>query len=146
VPARRLNKIGWTNLQIIARHVTPDTCEKLLQLAETHTAKNLEKIMRGEEPILGGRSVLLFFTEEQFATFSQAILMHGSIANGDGFIGKEAALIAALDQNKWRTCSALLQSPLSRDRRSDRRGAAWPCRSFRTEKIRGARPSTAIPA
>ncbi len=99
-PEKRLSKIGWTRLQIIARHVTPDNCEKLLQLAETHTAKNLEKIMRGEEPVLGGRTVLLFFTGEQFAAFSQAILKHGAVANGDGFIGKEAALIAALNGNK----------------------------------------------
>ena len=100
VSEKRLSKIGWTRLQIIARHVTSDNCEKLLQLAETYTAKNLEKIMRGEEPILGGRTVLLFFTGEQFAAYSQAILTHGAIANGEGFIGKEAALIAALDKNK----------------------------------------------
>ncbi len=56
--------------------------------------------MRGEEPVLGGRTVLLFFTGEQFAAFSQAILKHGAVANGDGFIGKDAALIAALNGNK----------------------------------------------
>ena len=55
VPAKRLKKIGWTKLQIIARHVTPENCEQLLELAETHIAKNLEKIMRGEEPIIGGQ-------------------------------------------------------------------------------------------
>ncbi len=100
VPGKRLKRLGWTKLQIIARHVAPDNCEELLKLAETHTAKNLEKIMRGQEPILGGRTVLLFFTAYQFAAFSNAILSHGAIANKDGFIGKEAALIAALAKNK----------------------------------------------
>ena len=100
VPGKRLKRLGWTKLQIIARHVAPDNCEELLKLAETHTAKNLEKIMRGQEPILGGRTVLLFFTAYQFAAFSNAILAHGAIPNKDGFIGKEAALIAALGKNE----------------------------------------------
>lgn len=96
----RLNKIGWTKLQTIAKHVTPDNREDLLKLAEAHTVKNLERIMRGEKPTIGGRSVLLHFTAEQFAAFSKAILAHGAIENGAGFIGKEAALFAALEKNK----------------------------------------------
>jgi hypothetical protein len=96
----RLNKIGWTKLQIIASHVTPDNLEALLTLAETHTAKNLEAIMRGDQPIIGGRSVLLLFTQEQFAVFSEAILEHGATANGQGFIQKETALVSALNKIK----------------------------------------------
>ena len=96
----RLNKIGWTKLQLIAKHVTPDNREDLLKLAEAHTAKNLERIMRGVDPIVGGRSVLLVFTAEQFAAFSAAILAHGAVKNGQGFIGKEAALVAAFEKNK----------------------------------------------
>jgi hypothetical protein len=52
----RLNKIGWTKLQIISARVTPDNRGELLKLAETHTAANLEAIIRGEEPIIGGKS------------------------------------------------------------------------------------------
>ncbi len=96
----RLNKIGGTKLQIIAKHVTPENREALLALAETHTANNLEAIMRGDKPIIGGRSVLLRFTEEQFEVFSQAILDHGAIANGQGFLHKEAALVSALNKIK----------------------------------------------
>ena len=92
----RLNKIGWTKLAMIAKHVTQDNREDLLQLAEAHTARNLQAIMRGDEPIIGGRVILLHFTGEQFAAFSKAILAHGAIQNGDGFIGKEMALIDAL--------------------------------------------------
>ena len=45
--------------------------------------------MRGLDPIIGGRSVLLYFTAEQFAVYSNAILAHGATKNGDGFNGKE---------------------------------------------------------
>jgi hypothetical protein len=96
----RLNKIGWTKLQLIVKHVTPDNREDLLKLAQAHTAKNLERIMHGVDPIVGGRSVLLVFTAEQFAAFSAAILAHGAVKNGQGFIDKEAALVAALEKNK----------------------------------------------
>jgi hypothetical protein len=96
---QRLNKIGWTKLQIIARHVTAENLELLLTLAETHIAKNLELIMHGELPNIA-RTVLLLFTQEQFAVFSDAVLAHGAVASGAGFLGKEAALISALDKNK----------------------------------------------
>ena len=100
VPSERLNKIGWTKLQLIARHVTPENLEALLTLAEAHTAKNLDLIMRGEEPILGGKTVLLFFNGKQFEAFSKAIIEHGADKNGAGYIGKEKALIKALRKNK----------------------------------------------
>ncbi len=100
VPSERLNKIGWTKLQLIARHVTPENLEALLTLAEAHTAKNLDLIMRGKEPILGGKTVLLFFNSKQFEAFSKAIIEHGAVKNGAGYIGKEKALIKALRKNK----------------------------------------------
>jgi hypothetical protein len=96
----RLNKIGWTKLQIISAYVTPDNRGELLKLAETHTAANLKAIIRGEEPIIGRKSVLLLFTQEQFAVFSKAIVEHGAIMNGQSFDGKEAALIKGLSQSK----------------------------------------------
>jgi hypothetical protein len=96
----RLNKIGWTKLQIIARHVTPANRDELLALAEMHTADNLAAIMRGDNPIIGGRSVLLRFTQAEFDVFSKAILDHGAIANGQGFLHKEAALVTALNKIK----------------------------------------------
>ena len=100
LPTFRLNQIGWTKLQVIAAYVTPDNVSQLLKLAETHTTTNLKAIMRGDQPIIDGRSVLLLFTATQFAAFSDAILKHGADKNGDGFMGKEAALIQALDKNK----------------------------------------------
>ena len=92
----RLNRVGWTKLQIIAPFVTKDNRAALLALAEAHTAVNLKAIVRGQAPILGGRTVVLHFTKKQFAAFAAAILAHGAVKNGDGFADKEQALIKAL--------------------------------------------------
>ena len=98
--AVRLNRIGWTKLQIIAPYVTKENREELVALAEAHTAVNLKAIMRGEPPILGGRTVVLHFTKKQFAAFAEAILAHGATKNGAGFLDKERALPKALKKRK----------------------------------------------
>lgn len=98
--AVRLNRIGWTKLQIIAPYVTKENREELVALAEAHTAVNLKAMMRGMAPILGGRTVVLHFTKKQFAGFAEAILAHGATKNGAGFIDKERALIKALKKRK----------------------------------------------
>jgi len=100
VPVERLKKIGWTKLAALAPHITEENLEDALLFAESNTVRNIEAVVHGLEPIIGGRSVLLNFTAEQFAAFSAAILAHGAIKNGEGFIGKEVALVAALEKNK----------------------------------------------
>jgi hypothetical protein len=100
VPAERLKKIGWTKLAALAPHITDGNLEDALLFAELHTVKNIEAVVHGLEPIFGGRTVQLMFTAQQFAVFSAAILAHGAVENGKGFIGKEAALITALSENK----------------------------------------------
>ena len=100
LPAERLRKIGWTKLAALAPHITDENLEDALLFAELNTVNNIEAVVHGIDPIIGGRSVLLYFTAEQFAAYSNAILAHGATKNGDGFIGKEDALIAALKKNK----------------------------------------------
>jgi hypothetical protein len=100
VPLERLNALGWTKLATLAPHITDDNLEDALLFAELNTVRNIEAVVHGQEPIIGGRSVLLNFTGEQFSAFAQAILANGAIQNGAGFVGKEKALIAALDKNK----------------------------------------------
>ena len=100
LPTPRLNKIGWTKLQLMAAYVTGENVEQLPKLAETHTAFNLRTIMHGKEPIINGRSVLLQFTRKQFKAFCKAILAHGAVKNGNGFVDKEEALVKALKKNK----------------------------------------------
>jgi hypothetical protein len=55
--------------------------------------------MHGELPNIA-RTVLLLFTQQQYAVFSDAVLAHGAATSGAGFLGKEAALISALDKIK----------------------------------------------
>ncbi len=100
VAPQRLKKIGWTKLAALAPVITDENLEDALLFAESNTARNIEAVVKGLEPIIDGRSVLLNFTAAQFEAFSAAIVGHGAVKNGKGFIGKEAALIAALSENK----------------------------------------------
>jgi hypothetical protein len=64
IPRARLNKIGWTKLQLVAKHVTPSNLDVLLQLAEDSAAKELERRMRGEKPVGNAHCVLMYFSPE----------------------------------------------------------------------------------
>ncbi len=92
----RLSAIGWTKLKTIARNVTAKNREKLLRLAEVHTAEELKWILRGEEPVQGKKAVLLYFSPKQYEKFAKSISKHGAVKVGRRFAGKEEALIRAL--------------------------------------------------
>ena len=96
----RLKKIGWTKLQIIGQHVTKDNVEELVTLAEQLKTKQLERKMRGEEPLDEPPSdthcVLMYFSPKQYAEFEEALLKNGAETSGRGIFGKESALITAL--------------------------------------------------
>lgn len=62
IPCDRLRKIGWPKLQLIAQHVTPNTLEALLQLAEDTTAKDLEHHMRRKKPLGNAYCALMYFS------------------------------------------------------------------------------------
>jgi len=96
IPRARLRRLGWTKLQVIAGSVDADNVEELVALAEGNTAKQLQRIMRGEEPLKDSNCVLLYFAPEQYAKFRYALLQNGAKASGRGLIGKEEALIKAL--------------------------------------------------
>jgi hypothetical protein len=100
IAPERLNALGWTKLAALAPHITDENLEDALVFAELNSVRNIEPVVHGLEPIIGGRSVLLNFTAEQFGAFAAAIVANGAIENGAGFIGKEKALIAALGKNK----------------------------------------------
>ena len=48
IPRDQLRKIGWSKLQLIAKHVTPNTLEALLQLAATRRRRTSNAICAGE--------------------------------------------------------------------------------------------------
>ena len=96
IPRSRLRKIGWTKLQVIGKHVTPDNLEDLLTLAESVNSKVLERQMRGEKPMENAHCVVMYFTPKQYAEFKEALLKNGAEPSGRGIVGKEEALINAL--------------------------------------------------
>lgn len=92
----RLVNVGWTRLAFVAPYVTEFNVEEALLFAELNSAWALQQALKGKELPIGTRSVLLRFTPEQFVFFSEAILKHGAEKNGEGFVHKEEAIVAAL--------------------------------------------------
>lgn len=98
VDRNRLRAIGWTKLQIIGRHIDKINLEELLSLAETHTAYELNSLMRGEQPHPETRCVVHYFTPEQFEVFEKSVLANGGVKSGRGLLDKEEALAKALSK------------------------------------------------
>ena len=93
IPDKRLVAIGWTRLAIVAPHLTRDNAEELIGLAEANTARDLETLMRGEDPGGNERCVQLYLGARQYALYRDAILAHGGKAVGRGLVGQERALM-----------------------------------------------------
>ena len=85
IPRDQLRKIGWPRLQLIAKHVTLDTLDALLQLAEDTTAKDLERHMRGKKPLGNAHCVLRYFSPKQY-TQLEGVLVPYCGAPGGGEI------------------------------------------------------------
>ncbi|MEJ6846795.1 hypothetical protein [Sinorhizobium fredii] len=102
ISKNRLRKIGWTKLKAITPHVDKYKVPELLDLAEKHTAKSLETILGGKDPVANTHSVLLYFSPEDYATFAEAILEHGGTRSrrGRGLENKEQALLNLIVQKK----------------------------------------------
>jgi hypothetical protein len=94
VPRARLRKIGWTKLQLIGKHVTPNNLDALLHLAEECNAKELERLMRGEKPLGNARCVLMYFSPKQYDELEDALVQHGGVRRGRGVENKEEAMIS----------------------------------------------------
>jgi hypothetical protein len=75
IPRDQLGKIGWPKLQLFAKHLTPDTLDALLRLAEESTMEDLtivwhcrgfrqhlvtsalSSVQRGSSPMLLGQVI-----------------------------------------------------------------------------------------
>jgi hypothetical protein len=103
VPRSRLKKIGWTKLQLIGKHVTPDNLNDLLTLCENNNAKEIERQMRGEAPKDNAHCVLMYFSPNEFAELEEALVENGAnrVPQKRGAMqGKESALIKLV--RSWR--------------------------------------------
>lgn len=94
IPKDRLRKIGWTKLKDLTAHVTKDNVKDLLKLAETHTGKDLERLLQGEEVLGRARAVNLRLTAEQYDVLEKAMLRFGALRAGRGLEAKEEAIVA----------------------------------------------------
>src|SRR5208337_851216 len=100
ISRNRLKKLGWTKLQIIGRQITKDNAQELLAIAEENTAKQLERLMRGEKPIDNAHCMLMYFSPKQYKVVGEAMLANGGVKSGRGVVGKEEALVRALKKLK----------------------------------------------
>lgn len=96
ISAKRLRKIGWTKLALLAPHVTEAGADQWLTLAETMTAYQLKRCLRGEEVVPETKAVLLYLTPTQYVIFEKALISAGATLSVHGFLGREAALIKIL--------------------------------------------------
>ena len=102
VSRTRLKKIGWTKLQVIAKKVTKHNVDELLDLCESHTARQLAVLLRGEKPITNAHCVLMYFTPKQYAELEDALKEHGAKKAGRGLLDKEDALIRLIRTRRQR--------------------------------------------
>jgi len=95
VSRARLRKVGWTKLAMIAKQVTQDNIDELLDLAEQNNAKELERMMRGEKPLGNSHCVLMYFSPKQYEEVEEALVHHGArkAERGRGLVEKEKALL-----------------------------------------------------
>ncbi|HVU22154.1 MAG TPA: hypothetical protein VHE09_15600 [Rhizomicrobium sp.] len=98
VDRRRLNRIGWTKLRLVASHINTRNCERLLKLAEQNSTYSLARLIINDEIDAGAKvhAVLLHLSPEQYEVFRDVLEAHGAKAAGGGLSEKEQALTKAL--------------------------------------------------
>lgn len=95
VSRAKLKKVGWTKLAMIAKQVRPDNIDQLLDLAEQNNVRELERIMRGEEPLGAAHCVLMYFSPKEYDELEEALVRHGArkAERGRGLVEKEQSLL-----------------------------------------------------
>lgn len=93
LPRSRLEAIGWSKIQVIAKHLTPRNAEKLLKLAEENTTQSLAARMRNDDPMPDARCVMLRLSPQHYRKFEDAVLQNGGSKVGRGLRDKEKALM-----------------------------------------------------
>jgi hypothetical protein len=86
IPRDQLHKIGWPKLQLIATHLTPNTLDALLHLAEQSTVSDLEHHVRGwKKPAGNAHCVLMYFSPKSYGRLEE------TLASNDAAPGAAAA-------------------------------------------------------
>ena len=98
VDEKRLSRIGWTKVQIIAKHIDQDNCEELLTIAENSSAHDVALLMRGGEASQRHASGHSLPEGPPIQNLLSGDLAHGGSKSGNGLANKEFALVAALSK------------------------------------------------
>lgn len=96
----RLEAIGWTKAQVIAKYITQENAKELLEQAESkeNTTRRLQAIVRGQKPPGKTHCVLLYFSPSDFKKFEKAVLQNGGTKAGRGLKHKEKAVMKLVEQ------------------------------------------------
>ena len=79
IPRDQLGKIGWPKLQLIVNHLTPNTLDALLRLAEESTVKDLEHHARGwKRPGGNALCMLRYFSPKSYEQLEETLLSNGA--------------------------------------------------------------------
>ena len=97
VPEERLRAIGWTKLQIVAKHIEEVGVEMALKMAEIATVRHLKVLSQGSLPDKKQHCVLMYLSEYQFELLAKALVQFGAKRGPRGLGGKEKALTAFLE-------------------------------------------------
>lgn len=95
-------RIGWTKIQIVARHVCRDTkvgkrmIQRYLNIAKHTTAHRLPVALKNQdaERAVPSRTVLLRLPADAYPALEDALVAHGARKQGRGLVGKEVAIMA----------------------------------------------------
>ena len=96
IPDDRLQRVGWVKLAAIIPKLTKANALSLLAMAETNSAPNVRRVIRGDDPLWGYRAVNLFLSADDYETFRRVVMRHGATANGRSLVGQDEALMLAL--------------------------------------------------
>jgi hypothetical protein len=74
----QLGQIGWPKLQLIVNHLTPNTLEALLRLAEESTVEDLKHHLRGwKRPGGNAHCMLRYFSPKSYEQLGGALVSEG---------------------------------------------------------------------
>jgi hypothetical protein len=79
IPRDQLGKIGWPKLQLVAKHLTPNTLDALLLLAEESTVEDLKHHLRGwKRPAGNAHCMLRYFSPKSYEQLEETHLSNGA--------------------------------------------------------------------
>ncbi|MBP2157490.1 MULTISPECIES: hypothetical protein [Asticcacaulis] len=89
----RLLEIGWTKLSLIAPKLTQENHQKLLKLAETHTAREVGLLLNGEFPAPDSKVLQIYLPVKDYDIVAKALTLFGAGLVDGSLIYKEDALV-----------------------------------------------------